>query len=87
MKNKLVSFLIWALLGTIWMYGYFTFTWNDTENISIKNWPTQSSWDISDEQLQRMEDRSGLSKEVIQERLDAWENMRDIMGWAWKWNK
>lgn len=83
MKNKLVSFLSGILVGSISMYGYFMFTWSDTENMPTKNWPTQSSWDISDEQIQRMSDRSGLSKDVIQERLNSWENMRDIMGWKW----
>jgi hypothetical protein len=87
MKKKLVSFLSGVLVWSIGIFGYFSFISVDTNDMPSKKWPKEISGDISDEQLERMSEKSWISKDVIQERLDSWENMRDIMGWAWKWNR
>ena len=79
MKDKLISTVIWILLGTLWMYGYFYFTSDVQPDIKDNSQQKELSWEISEEQLLKISERSWIAVDVIQQRLDDWENIRDIV--------
>ncbi len=87
MREKIVSFILWLLIWWAIVYGYTYYMWYNSQQRPTW-WPMWSfdSSNMSDEQLQRMADRAGITKDELKKKLEAWESLRDIMPartWSW----
>lgn len=87
MKNKISSLLLWI---TVWWILILWHSFLNTDSIEL-NKNSWSKWEVNDEQISRISERTGISEEEIKTRLESWETMRDIMwaagksgGW-WEW--
>lgn len=89
MKDKIISLIIWILVWWIIVYFYWVYTQKDNTNklntwINIQNSNFDPS-NMSDAQLERMANRAWISIEELKQRLDNWENIRDITANSWSW--
>ena len=89
MKNKIISWVIWAIIWWILVFWYSNlFTEGQNNNIWDKNmWPEWNGWvrmdidssNISDDQLEKMAERAGISIDELKEdfsqlsELKVWE--------------
>ena len=99
MKDKIISFLIGVAVWWMIVYGYWYFTndawstgwpqenrWFDRQQGGGLN--GQQNIDaapISDEQLESIAQRAGISLEELKTRLDNGEEMTDIIPTRWGW--
>lgn len=83
MKEKIISMFIWVLIWWALIFVYYNFFVLD--NSSISEWQISEkridSWDVSDEQLEKMAERSWMTTDEIKTKLESWESLRDIMWW------
>jgi len=104
MKDKIISgvigLIVWWLI--VYAYGYFmnSSTWALNNSSISTQWWTPWSFDVSnmtDEQLEKMASRAGITVDELKAKLDSWEDLRSIMparsnsgnfsgGGAWTWN-
>lgn len=94
MKDRIISFLLWLLVWWIVFYWY-TYIKTDDKKPSLNgtwNFNSRQNFDpsnMSDEQLQRMADRSWISLEELKEKIKSWEDIRGIIWWwrnrNWSW--
>lgn len=85
MKDKVISMIIGIVIWWILMFGYFELFVSENSSPAKSQMSEQKPawWEISDEQLEKMAERSWLSTSEIKERIDSWETMRDIMWGQW----
>ena len=88
MKNKVISLLLWILVGWLGVYWYWHFTEKEVPNQAQRTW---NQWEVSEEQISTIAEKTGISEEEIKSRLESWEAMGDIM-WGtgrevgtWEW--
>lgn len=94
MKEKIISWILGAILGWAIVFSYGYFTNSDTLNIH-PNWVWMPSWNfwswtfdtsnMSDEQLEMMAKRAWISTDELKIKLENWEDMRTLMWWRWTW--
>lgn len=95
MKDKIISWILGAVLCglVVFLYWYI----NNWANWTMWNWvPPSNFWswafdssNMSDEQLEKMAERAGITKEELKSKLDSWEDIRSLMWgqrWSWRWN-
>ncbi len=88
MKDKIISFVIWLVVWWALIYWYMYFIEGDeVNNSAMNNRGGIDSSNMDEQQLERMAERIGISKEELKKKLDAWENIRDLMpqGWGSRW--
>ncbi|NDK07610.1 hypothetical protein EOM39_00010 [Candidatus Gracilibacteria bacterium] len=80
MRDKIVSFVLGLLIGGAIVYGYTYFMGDNTQQ-GPTGGPMGNfdSSNMSDEQLERMATRAGITKDELKKRLEAGESLRDIM--------
>jgi len=90
MKEKIISWVLGAILGWAIVFSYGYFTNSNTSNIwPMWNWmPPGNFWsgsfdvsNMSDEQLEKMAERAWITKEELKTKLESWEDMRSLMWW------
>jgi hypothetical protein len=105
MRDKIISLVLGLLLWVGIMYFYWLYTWKWSmifPNQKSVNWIT-TRWGnfdtsiMSDDQLQKMADRAWITLAELKNKLDAGENIRDILparSWSWtrsgstfQWNR
>lgn len=87
MRDKIISFVLWLLIGWTIVYGY-TYFMSDKSLQWPTGWPTWNfdASNMSDEQLERLSTRAWITKDELKNRLEAGESLRDIMpqrNWSW----
>lgn len=96
MKDKIISWVIWAIIWWIIVFWYSSFSTETQNNNFWPNW-MWSMWNelpwinfdvssMSDEQLGKMAERSGITVDKLKEKLELWEGIRSFrerpnMGW------
>ena len=88
MKDKIISVVIWIVVWAVAVYWYLYFVDSNKENtVPVGRWWfTRWNFDpksMSDEQLQRMADRAGISLEELKEKIESWEDISSIMPMRW----
>lgn len=94
-RDNIISFGLGIL---VWGLGIYAYTMNNNP-VWINNswmppmwwWRGQMTFDVSEmseEQLENMATRAGITVSELKEKLESWENMRDIMWESWNngWN-
>nr|MDD3720664.1 hypothetical protein [Candidatus Gracilibacteria bacterium] len=84
MRDKIISFFLGVLVGGIIVYGYTYYTTSKTKTSSgyTASGQTRGNFDpanMTDSQLENLANRAGITKEELKKRLDAGENIRDII--------
>ena len=93
MKDKIISFVIWLILWGIIVYGYTYYTkptmwgpgmWGTPPTMNVEN--------MSDEQLERMATRVGMTKDELKKEIESGKDIRTIMqekwvGFGWRWTR
>jgi len=92
MKDKIISWIIWATIWWIIVYSYGYFMNNSNTNWFTwsPSWFTKGGFDpsnMSDDQLQRMATRAWISLEELKSKIASWENIRDIVPMWNRWNR
>ncbi len=88
MKNKIISWVVWVIIWWIIVFWYSSIFTETQNNNSLTNWiwSWRNGWpwtnlDISnmnDEQLENMAERSGITVDELKEKLESWENTRNM---------
>jgi len=93
MKEKIISWILWAILGwtIVFSYWYFMNSNIKSNNVWVNTWKIDNS-NMSDEQIERMATRLWISKEELKQKIDSGEDLRSIMWnnwWFWweRWNR
>ena len=91
MKNKIISWVIWAIIWWILVFWYSNlFTEGQNNNIWDKNmWPEWNGWvrmdidssNISDDQLEKMAERAGISIDELKEKIEAGDDIKPNRWW------
>lgn len=85
MKNKIISFIIWVLVWWVLVFWYWSLNGNNQPSWQRGVWGPNAwaaNMDVStmtDEQLEQMATRAWITLEELKEKLESWENIRDIM--------
>ncbi|MDD3793621.1 MAG: hypothetical protein PHI37_02325 [Candidatus Gracilibacteria bacterium] len=89
MKEKIISGFLGAILGGVIVFSYGYFMNSNTSNIGpIGNGTPPGNFgsgsldisNMSDEQLEKMAERAGITKEELKTKLENGEDMRSLMG-------
>ena len=78
LQEKILNIFLGIIIGILIVYGYNYFM----HSSSAQNQTMKGNFDpsnMSDTQLEKMATRAGITKEELKKRLDAGENIRDIM--------
>jgi hypothetical protein len=88
MRDKIISFVLWLLLGATIVYWYSSYiAKNSTFDPNVR-W-TRGNFDtstMSDDQLQRMADRAWITLAELKQKLASGQSLRDVMSartWSW----
>ena len=101
MRDKIISFVLWILVwfAIVFWYKNFFVQKEEPKDFPQMWWQFTWSWwqfdysQMTDEQLERMSERSWLSQEELRERMDNGEDIRNFgwnpwngwqMNWIWK---
>lgn len=81
MKDKVLSAIIWGVIGFVIVYGvsYYVSYSSGTSTSGTRGTRSLDPKSMSDAQLERMATRLGISKEELKKKIDAWEDIRDLM--------
>lgn len=86
MKNKIISFIVWLIVWIILVQWYSYFFKSDSlENNMPENpteWRIMNNSSPSDEQLEKISERTWISVDELKEKIDSWEDLRSIMWWT-----
>ncbi|MDD2907256.1 MAG: hypothetical protein PHH98_01315 [Candidatus Gracilibacteria bacterium] len=86
MKDKIISGILGAVLCglVVFLYGYINNGANGTmgNGVPPSNFGSGAfdSSNMSDEQLEKMAERAGITKEELKSKLDSGEDIRSLMG-------
>ena len=89
MRDKIISFVLWLLIWGAVVYGYSYYISSKSQVWFPNNWQTRGNFDtstMSDDQLQKMADRAWITLAELKKKLDAGENIRNLMPartWSW----
>jgi len=82
MKDKIISWIVWSIIWGAIVFSYWYFM-----NSNVWDKAPNSRWvnmELTEDRLEKMSERSWISKEEIQKRINSGESMRDIMWWKWR---
>ena len=92
MKDKIISWIIWAIICWLVIYWYNYYFNTNMSNSKTSNWFSRWNFDpsnMSDAQLERMATRAWITPEVLKSRIASWEKLSDIIPmwnrWTWSW--
>jgi hypothetical protein len=88
LRDKIISGILWIIVWICWVYGYqyFSGSLSSYSNSSQKRDFNPSN--MSDAQLTRMAERTGLTKEELKKKIDAGEDIRSLVrkNWSSSWS-
>ncbi len=96
MKDKIISFVAWIFVWAIAVWAYhFILAWNNAQNFwPMWEWnpPSFNASNMSDEQLERMATRVGMTKDELKKEIESGKDIRTIMqekwvGFGWRWTR
>lgn len=92
MKEKIISFVAWIFVCAIVVWVYHFTTWNPSQNLWQNRPPMMDASNMSDEQLERMATRLGITKDELKKEIASGKNIRTIMqekwvSFGWRWTR
>ncbi len=83
MKDKIISFVAWIIVGALLLSGYYYAIWAKAQsNSSFPGWQRWAMMDpknMTDAQLEKMATRVGMTKDELKKELDSGKDLRTIM--------
>jgi len=90
MKEKIISWVLGAILWWAIVFSYSYFMNSNTSNIwPMWNWTPPGNFgsgsfdasNMSDEQLEKIAERAWITKEELKTKLESGEDIRSLMWW------
>lgn len=87
LRDKIISGVLWIIVWISWVYAYQYFAGALSLSSPNSQGTSFDSSNMSDAQLARMAERTGLTKEDLKKRIDAGEDVRSLMrkNWSNSW--
>lgn len=85
MKDKIISWIIWAIIWWIIVFWYWQFFSSNADSIpQMWGWQMWPWWNfdassMTDEQLSDIAQKAWITLDELKQKLDSGESLRDIM--------
>lgn len=92
MKGKIISFVAWIFVWAILVWAYHFTIWAWASNMGWNPPPMMDTSNMSDEQLERMATRVGMTKDELKKEIASGKDIRTIMqekwvSFGWRWTR